>query len=382
MISSISLNYNIETQKSQAYLMLDSTYADFARSDSLCVVGTLKEGFGDYNAFMYRPQLIAHSKPSPPDLALLLKTTFASHLREALRDDDINNLSLGYLVGEKGQMVDDFKDNLKRVGMTHAVVASGFHLSVLIGFAKRYLKKISRLCALFGSILLLFLFVSIAGFSPSLARAGIVTLLSLLAWYFGRRFHPGRTITYAAALTLFVEPSYITNLAWLLSFLSYIGILIVAPIIREYLFGREKPGFLADSIIQSVSAQLLCLPILVYSFGEFSILGVVANLLISPTISVAMALSLLVGLFSMANIAPLILILATKALIGAHIWIIESLAQIPWAILKLEPTPHIFLLYIPLVLVIVLIKIRTGFSFRPTPELEKSEKNGKIYTCE
>lgn len=181
VISGISLNYSIETQKSQAYLMLDSTYADFARSDSLCVVGTLKEGFGDYNAFMYRPQLITHSKPSPPDLALLLKTTFASHLREALQDDDISNLSLGYLVGEKGQMVDDFKDNLKRVGMTHAVVASGFHLSVLIGFAKRYLKKISRFCALFGSILLLFLFVSIAGFSPSLARAGIVTLLSLLA---------------------------------------------------------------------------------------------------------------------------------------------------------------------------------------------------------
>ena len=33
-------------------------------------------------------------------------------------------------------MTEDFTDSLRRIGMTHAVVASGFHLGVLIIFAK------------------------------------------------------------------------------------------------------------------------------------------------------------------------------------------------------------------------------------------------------
>ena len=94
--------------------------------------------------------------------------TFSSALRRTINDDKKSNLALGYLVGEKGKMTEDFTDSLRRIGMTHAVVASGFHLGVLINFAKKHLKKISRLCALLGSLMFLVAFVAtlcIAGFA-------------------------------------------------------------------------------------------------------------------------------------------------------------------------------------------------------------------------
>ena len=377
-ISNISFNYSKNTLKSQVYAMVSDVPEDISRSDIVVLEGMLKSGFGDYVGFLYRPKIVSYGKPSPPDYAEQARSTFSSALRSTINDDKKSNLALGYLVGEKGKMTEDFTDSLRRIGMTHAVVAS---LGVLIIFAKKHLKKISRLCALLGSLMFLVAFVAIAGFSPSLARAGIVTVLSLIAWYFGRRFHPGRIIIYATAISLLINPSYISNLAWQLSFLSYIGILIVAPILTRYFFDKKVPGFLASTIIQSTSAQILCLPVLIYSYGEFSILGIVANLLISPTIAIAMTLSLFAGLSKLANSLPQLIVIPASILLGLHIQIIEKLAQIPWATMKLKQTPVIFMAYPILIIVILIIKRRSNFSFRPVPELEKSEKNGKIYTC-
>ena len=163
--------------------------------------------------------------------------------------------------------------------------------------------------------------------------------------------------------------------------MSYIGILIVAPILTRYFFDKKVPGFLASTIIQSTSAQILCLPVLICSYGEFSILGIVANLLISPTIAIAMTLSLFAGLSKLANFLPQLIVIPASILLGLHIQIIEKLAQIPWATMKLKQTPVIFMAYPILIIVILIIKRRSNFSFRPVPELEKSEKNGKIYTC-
>ena len=94
---------------------------------------------------------------------------------------------------------------------------------------------------------------------------------------------------------------------------------MLAPIVARFLFDKNQPGFLTSSIIQSASAQLLCLPILIYSYGEFSILGILANLLISSTISVAMALSLMTGLLSLAGFAFKILAVPAKLLLSAHV---------------------------------------------------------------
>ncbi len=378
-LNTISINYSINAKKSQIYVMLDDLPTDLVRSDRVTLSGELLDGFGQYQSFLYKPQLISYGKPSPPDLAQEIRAKFSNALREIMPEQ--SNLALGYLVGEKGGMSEEFTNNLKRIGMTHAVVASGFHLSVLIEFAKKYLKKLSRLCALLGSLLFLLLFVAIAGFSPSLARAGIITSLSLLAWYFGRRLHPGRIIVYAMALTLLIDPAYISNLAWQLSFLSYVGILVLAPIFTSYLYGDKTPGAIASSIIQSASAQLLCLPVLVLSYGEFSILGILANLLISPTIPLAMATSLIAGLASLLKFAP-ILALPAKIVLSIHMTIVDRLAKIPWAVMTIENSPQLALLIYPIIFILAyVIKRHADFSFRPRPKLEKTEKNGKIYAC-
>lgn len=94
-----------------------------------------------------------------------------------------------------------------------------------------------------------------------------------------------------------------------------------------------------------------------------------------------MTLSLFAGLSKLANFLPQLIVIPASMLLDLHIQIIEKLAQIPWATMKLKQTPVIFMAYPILIIVILIIKRRSNFSFRPVPELENSEKNGKIYTC-
>ena len=122
-ISNISFNYSKNTLKSQVYAMLSDVPEDVSRSDIVVLEGILKSGFGDYVGFLYRPKIVSYGKPSPPDYAEQARSTFSSALRSTINDDKKSNLALGYLVGEKGKMTEDFTDSLRRIGMTHAVAS-------------------------------------------------------------------------------------------------------------------------------------------------------------------------------------------------------------------------------------------------------------------
>ena len=129
--------------------------------------------------------------------------------------------------------------------------------------------------------MLALIFGAITGFGASMLRAIAVSLMSLFTWYFGRRLHPVRAICYAAAILLFLNPTQFLDLGWQFSFLAYAGIVVFAPVATRYFYGAEKPNPVAGSIIQSISAQVLCLPVTLYNFGQVALLGVFLNLIIS-----------------------------------------------------------------------------------------------------
>ncbi len=233
-------------------------------------------------------------------------------------------------------MTDDFVRQLRIVGLSHIVVASGFHLGVLITAAKKYLGKVSKLISAIGSLILMLVFLALTGFSPSLARAGLVTTFSLVFGYVGRKIHPLRAILYAAAISLIIEPRYFLNLAWQLSFLSFIGITVVAPVLISFFYGGKAPSFIGASIIQSLSAQMLCLPVTLMNFGSVSIIGVLANLLISPSIALVMVLSIVVIITTIIPFVSSFLAIILKSILYAHLWTIDVLSKIPWATIELS----------------------------------------------
>ena len=146
--------------------------------------------------------------------------------------------------------------------------------------------------------MLIYLFLLVTGFSPSIIRASIVSFLSLLAWYFGRQFRPIVLLLLAAALTGFYNPYYIWgDIGWYLSFLAFFGVLILAPLITAKF--KLKLPLIGSVAIESLSAQIMTLPIIMFTFGRASVVGLIANIVIVPMVPFAMLFSMIAGLAGM-----------------------------------------------------------------------------------
>ena len=256
-------------------------------------------------------------------------------------------LGLSYLLGLKAGLPKDLSESLRAVGLTHIVVASGAHLAILVEIAKKIFGKISRFAGVLFSGVLIVLFMAMVGWTPSILRAGVMSVLTLITWYFGRKMAPWRIILLTAAGTLLINPDFITNLGWLLSFASFIGIMILGPKVTRFFYGKKKPGFIASMIITTISATLMTLPITLYYFGQISLISVLANLLILPTLPYAMGLTFLTGVLAdIPGLGTIISWCATK-LLDFHIFIVELFGEWTQFLIKIEKYQMwVYILYI------------------------------------
>jgi competence protein ComEC len=266
------------------------------RSDEVTISGNLSTGFGSIPAAVYRATVTDISRQDYADVARDTRDWFASGIRESI-DEPEASLGSGFLLGQKSALPEKLDNELRLLGLTHIVVASGYNLSILIRYARRLFMKVSRFTSVAVSGLLVYGFANITGFSPSMTRASLITILSLIAWYYGRKFHPVVLLSFSAAITILINPSYAWgDIGWLLSFTSFIGVIMLSPLIHAYFWGEAKPGNVRQVFIETLSAQLLSLPLIMYVFGQYSSLALMANVLILPLIPIAMLLTFIAGI--------------------------------------------------------------------------------------
>jgi len=323
---------------------------EIERSDRVVLVGKIGEGFGSFAGSMWRPKVVEVAKPEPPDVALRLRNGFSEGVREYISEPEVD-LGLGYLLGMKRALPVDTAEMLRVVGLTHIVVASGYNLSVLVRAARRVFGKISRFAALLFGLLLVVSFVGVTGLTPSMVRAGLVAGLSLLVWYFGRKFHPVKLLGLVAAATLLYNPMYVMDLGWLLSFASFAGVMLLAPIITAYFYGTEKkPNFIAQVLVETLSAQICCLPLLLYFFGSFSLVSVVANMLVLPTIPFVMLSVFLTGVVAGWSLIAGLLGTVSEWVLWYHLQVVDIFGGMTEFLVSV-PTenPLMFLIYVPIV---------------------------------
>lgn len=310
---------------------------DVRRSDIVMVRAQLDEGFGSFAASMYRAQLVEVRRPSPGDVALEVRENFGEKVRLGI-DEPSASLGMGYLTGQRRSLPEDLDDALRVAGLTHVVVASGYNLTILVRLMRRLLAKYSRYLTAFGSVLLIGSFMAVTGMSPSMSRAGLVAGLALGAWYIGRKFHPATLLVFAAAVTGLIEPSYVWgNLGWQLSFAAFAGVMILAPLAQQYFFGERQPGTIRQVLGETISAQIVTAPLLMYSFGYFSNVALIANLFVLPLIPLAMLLTFVAGISG--YIAPWlaeVVALPAQWLLDYMVWVAMTTAGQSWALTEFD----------------------------------------------
>ncbi len=337
--------------------------AQLKRGDTVVINGKLRDGFGSYRTTMRYAKVVTSSSGETPIRDV--REHFSTGVRGTVMEPEAS-LGLGFVVGQRSALPPDLDAQLKVVGLTHIVVASGYNLTILVRFARRLFAKYSRFMAMGVSSGLVLGFIAFSGLTPSMVRAGAVTLLSLLAWYYGRRFHPLILIALVAAGSAYFDPIYLwSDIGWYLSFLAFIGVLVMAPLLTARLYSTKKPGTIAQLLIETVAATVMTLPLILMTFERLPVLTLLANMLVAPLIPFAMLFTTIAGVAGM--VAPAVLSflgIPATILIGYVVWVVETLSSISWAQFDMSiPIVVMVALYVLIVIVLFMWWRKTRHNF-------------------
>lgn len=280
-------------------LVTVNKYPEYRYGDELKIKGKLQTPivFDDFN---YRGYLFNQGIVSViyyPQVEVLAKgqTLYSKILdfKDRLRQVIYGSLSppqssiLGAMIlGDKNRMSFELKEKLNVAGVRHITAVSGMHILILSSILMSLLLGLGfwRNHAFAISLVIVFLFIAITGFQPSGIRAGIMGGLLILSQMLGRRSLSYRAVFLAGVLMFAINPFLIKDAGFQLSFLAVIGIISLFPSLRKLVK--------VDVIAITLAAYIFTLPILIYNFGQISLVGVLTNVLIVPVIYWIMILGL------------------------------------------------------------------------------------------
>lgn len=216
------------------------------------------------------------------------------------------------------------------VGLTHIIAVSGYNLTIMLNASHKLFAGRSKRQATMVSLALIIIFLLLAGASASIVRAAIVSTLSIATTYYGRSMKPLNLISLAAAITVYANPIYLwSDISWYLSFLAFFGVMVLAPLVAARL-PFSHLGVLADVSIESICAEVMSQPLVLFTFGQVSLIGLPANVLVVALVPLAMLLAAIAGLTGMCM--PLLagwISWPAKALLNYMLDIAHLLADLP-----------------------------------------------------
>ncbi len=199
--------------------------------------------------------------------------------------------------GEGKYFSQEFYNNVKGAGVSHVMVVSGMHLSILVSFFtfisdKYFYNKYFKAFIMLAVVIAL---AFLCGFTMSIIRAGVMYLITAIGTILNRKSDSSNTLGASVALILSFSPLAIFDISFLLSVLSTFGIVSISMPICNYLNDKEmiknktiKASLFA--LLTSASATLLTFPIAIYFFGYISLFGVLTTLLISYAVTLVICI--------------------------------------------------------------------------------------------
>ncbi|MEK4663222.1 ComEC/Rec2 family competence protein [Priestia sp. FSL H7-0729] len=191
----------------------------------------------------------------------------------------------GLIIGMANDIDPGTYGQFSQLGLTHILAISGTHVAVYVASLLLILSwlRLTRETALTIVLILVPAYVLLSGGSPSVIRAGIMSIIGLYMARRGLARDGLQMISTAALLMMWWDPYFLLSVSFQLSFLVTAGLMIYMPLINR-LFS-SWPKSLAATASVTVTAQLISFPVTILYFNQFSLLSFVANFLLVSLIS-------------------------------------------------------------------------------------------------
>lgn len=207
--------------------------------------------------------------------------------RLTLPEPDIAVLK-AMLIGNTRDLSDETRDRYNRSGISHILAISGLHvgiitllLNLLFGFLRSYRGRIVRAVLIIG---ILWGYALLTGLSDSVCRAALMFSFFQLMLAGKRSRYLSFNFLFATAFVFMaIDAESITRIGFQLSYMAVLSILLFHERITGFLPTRSRTkwkrlaaGF-GSSVLLTVSAQILVIPLLLHYFASVSTLSLLTN---------------------------------------------------------------------------------------------------------
>ena len=307
-------------------------------------------------------------------------------MREAIEDylpKEEADLCKAVLIGDKYALDEEIKDDFRYSGASYFVVVSGMHFSVLCFMSLWVFKKLFRKRWIYYPLtyLVIFLYMMITGFQPSVMRSGVMMLILITGRWALRLTDPLTSLGIAGLLMpVIFSPYGCGDIGMILSFAATFSILVwQAPIYEKIRVKKRGKSLIVRWLIKgmnavlqiisvSLSANILVLPLSIFLFNGFSSVTLLSSLLLYALIPLMMGLTL--GICVLYYLGPLryLSLLLSWPLYGVSkltLWIVRSLAAMPFSYIRVTSAYFYIWVAVTLVLGITAFILRRKYRLYP-----------------
>lgn len=211
---------------------------------------------------------------------------------------DASDLVSAVTLGNKDVLNKSILRDFSRSGLSHVLAISGMHLSIIMMalewlFQRMGLRKSLRCIYIF---LICLFYLALIGFPLSAIRAFVMMAFVYLSFLLRSDNDAVTSLFFALFLILAVSPTAVWDVGLWMSFFAVLGLLIANYFISKIserlyeakwkrIFIRMSVYLFSALLISLFANAFVCFFIWCY-FGEFSLIFVLSNLVISPLITV------------------------------------------------------------------------------------------------
>ncbi len=208
----------------------------------------------------------------------------------SLFSDEISSLLCGISMSKTENIPTRVTSALKACSLSHLTSVSGLHVTLISGFAVLLLSKFKskRLSAIL-SLAFIWGFVFLAGMRLSAIRAALMMTVLTLGKFVFRPADSCNSLGLACIIICLFIPFSANDKGFVCSVLATLGVVTCSKPIFAFLSKPfEKRGFgkrllpIVNTASLTISSMVFSLPVLVYYFGGLSLVGVIANIAVTP----------------------------------------------------------------------------------------------------
>lgn len=208
----------------------------------------------------------------------------------------------GIILADRTEMDAVTVQDFNRSGLVHLLAISGTHIVIIFGLfyflMVRCIPLQFRKYAVISSLIFIWLFALFIGFGNSVLRSCIMLTMYFMFVLLQRKPDLLHSLALSAFIILVMDTQQLFDVGFQLSFVAVLGIFWLNQPLLRY-FPRADNYFkkiIFNTITISLSAQWATLPLVLYYFHQFSLVSIVANVIIVPFSEVIIVFSFLMTL--------------------------------------------------------------------------------------